>query len=191
VKLRRHKPTPVEVQAARGRKVPDVLAKGLDVVFCGINPGLYSAAVGSHFARPGNRFWQALHASGFTAELIDPFEQERLLEYGCGVTNLVPRATAVASELSEEELRRGGKNLTRRMATWRPLCVAILGIAAYRTAFLEPGAGLGLKERRMAGARLWVLPNPSGLNAHYQLPEFADLFRDLREAVRIWKEEQD
>jgi TDG/mug DNA glycosylase family protein len=167
--------------------VPDVLAPGLDVVFCGINPGLYSAAVGRHFARPGNRFWRALHASGFTDELIDPFDQERLLDYGCGITNLVPRATAVASELSDEELRRGRRNLARRIRPRRPLCVAILGIGAYRTAFGDPQAAIGPAGRFLGGARLWVLPNPSGLNAHYQVPQLSELFRELRASVHEWK----
>jgi TDG/mug DNA glycosylase family protein len=186
---RNRKPTPIEVRDARDKRVPDVLAPGLDVVFCGINPGLYSGAVGHHFARPGNRFWRALHASGFTDELLGPFEEQRLLEYGCGITNLVNRATAVASEVSDEELRRGKKNLARRIGRREPLSVAVLGIGAYRTAFRQPDAQPGLKDRRIAGARLWLLPNPSGLNAHYQVPDLAALFAELRHAVEEWRKE--
>lgn len=184
------KPTPVQVKNARNKRVPDVLAQNLDVVFCGINPGLYSGAVGHHFARPGNRFWRALHASGFTDELLWPFEERRLLDYGCGITNLVNRATAVAAELSDEELRRGRKNLARRIRRRAPLCVAVLGMGAYRTAFREPDADVGPRERRIGGSRLWLLPNPSGLNAHYQVPDLSVLFAELRRAVEKWKKGQ-
>ncbi|MBN2565596.1 MAG: G/U mismatch-specific DNA glycosylase [Candidatus Eisenbacteria bacterium] len=168
--------------------MPDVVARNLDVLFCGINPGLYSAAIGCHFARPGNRFWRALHEGGFTPELLGPFDQARLLDCGCGVTNLVGRATAVAAELSKEELQRGKVNLARRVRTWSPLCVAVLGIGAYRIAFREPGAQFGPQGDLLSGARLWILPNPSGLNAHHQPRELAGLFRELRDAVAGWKE---
>lgn len=181
--MKRRKPTVEEVRAAEGRRLPDVLGPGLDIVFCGINPGLYSAAVGCHFARPGNRFWKALHASGLSGRLLSPYEQEELLEYGCGLTNLVARATAVAAALGDEELRRGRGILKRKIRRYGPACVAVLGIGAYRKAFERPAAALGPQDEYVAGARLWVLPNPSGLNAHYQPPELARRFRELREAL--------
>ena len=181
--MRRRKPTVEEVRAAEGRRLPDILAPDLDVVFCGINPGLYSAAVGCHFARPGNRFWKALHASGFSDRLLSPYEQEKLPEYGCGLTNLVARATAVAAALTDAELRRGRGILKKKIRRHRPACVAILGIGAYRKAFERPGAKLGPQDECVAGSRLWVLPNPSGLNAHYRPPELARRFCELREAL--------
>jgi len=177
------KPTVQEVKAARGRRIPDVLGPDLNVVFCGINPGLYSAAVGCHFARPGNRFWRALVDSGFTDRLLTPYQQEELLEYRLGLTNLVPRATAVAAELEDAELRRGRGVLKRKVRRHRPAAVAILGIGAYRKAFDRPGATLGPQDGGIAGAALWVLPNPSGLNAHYGPRELAKLFRRLRETL--------
>jgi double-stranded uracil-DNA glycosylase len=167
----------------RRGKVPDVIAPDLRVLFCGINPGLYSAKVRRHFARPGNRFWKALHLAGFTDALLEPAEQDRLLERGCGITNLVSRETASADELDGGELRAGGRALERKVQRYRPAWVAILGVTAYRAALVEPGAGLGPQERKLAGASVWVLPNPSGLNAHYQLPELARRFRELREAA--------
>ena len=166
----------------RGR-VPDVIGPGLRVLFCGINPGLYSARVGRHFARPGNRFWPALHRSGFTATLLRAEEQDRLLEIGCGITNLVARETASADELSDEELRAGGRALARKVGRYRPAWVAVLGVTAYRAAFAEPQARMGCQERRFGAARLWVLPNPSGLNAHYQIDALARSFAELREAA--------
>jgi|GEM_PF-220639 len=187
--MTKQKPSLDEIQAARGRFLPDILGPDLDVVFCGINPGLYSAAVGYHFARPGNRFWKALHDSGFTDELLDPSEQQRLLEYGCGLTNLVPRATAVASELTRDELRRGRDDLSKKIGEAQPRCVAVLGIGAFRTAFRQHKGALGLQEETLAGVHLWVLPNPSGLNAHYQPPEFARLFKKLRVAIRQWRKQ--
>ncbi|MFH1501624.1 MAG: G/U mismatch-specific DNA glycosylase [Candidatus Eisenbacteria bacterium] len=180
----RRKPTVEEVKAARGRRLPDVLAPGLDVVFCGINPGLYSAAVGCHFARPGNRFWMVLLESGFTDCLLSPWEQTRLPEFGCGLTNLVGRATAVAAELSATELRRGRGVLKKKVRKHRPRMVAVLGIGAYRSAFERPDARVGLQEERVAGARLWLLPNPSGLNAHYQRHDLVRLFNEVRETCR-------
>ena len=181
--MRQRKPTVEEVRAAKGKRLPDILAPGLKIVFCGINPGLYSAAVGCHFARPGNRFWKALHTSGFSDRLLSPYEQEELLKCGCGLTNLVARATTVAAALRDEELRRGRGILKRKIGRHRPGCVAVLGIGAYRRAFERPDAALGPQEEGIAGARLWVLPNPSGLNAHYQPPDLARLFSELREAL--------
>jgi double-stranded uracil-DNA glycosylase len=177
-------PSKAELEAARGRTIPDVLGPGLDVVFVGINPGLWSGAVGHHFARPGNRFWKALHGSGFTDRILSPLEDASLLERNLGVTNLVARTTATAVELSAEELRLGAVRLGGRLEPLRPRFVAVLGIGAYRTGFGLPRATLGPQEEDLGGARLWVLPNPSGLNAHYQLPELIRLFAELRAWLR-------
>jgi TDG/mug DNA glycosylase family protein len=178
------KPTVEEVRAAHGKLLPNILAPGLDVVFCGINPGLYSAAVGYHFARPGNRFWPVLHASGFTDRQLEPHEQRTMLEYGCGLTNLVARATSVAAELSTDELRHGRDLLRRRVASHEPAWVAVLGKGAYRKAFRRPKAEFGRQEETLGGAGLWLLPNPSGLNARYQIPQLAEMFRELLEVAR-------
>jgi double-stranded uracil-DNA glycosylase len=177
------RPTRKEVAAAHGRTVPDVLGSGLRVLFCGINPSLYSAAVGHHFARPGNRFWPAVHAAGFTDRLLSPFEDALLLAAGCGITNLVDRATATADELSPEELVAGGRRLARKVRRYHPACVAFLGVTAYRTAFGRPRAVVGCQPERIGGAAVWALPNPSGLNAHYQLADLARLYAGLRQAV--------
>lgn len=179
------KPTAAELAAARARTLPDVVGPGLSVLFCGINPGLYSAATGHHFARPGNRFWPALHNSGFTPRLLRPSEQDELLAYGLGVTNIVARATARADELTRDELRAGARRLTELAARYAPKFVAVVGISAYRTAFDRPKAKVGPQEERIAEARLWVLPNPSGLNAHYQADALAAAFRELREAAQL------
>jgi double-stranded uracil-DNA glycosylase len=181
--LRPTPPTKVELAAATGKTVSDVVAPGLKVLFCGINPGLYSGAVGHHFARPGNRFWPALHRAGFTPRQLLPCEERELLQWGCGVTNLVNRTTASAAELSPEELAAGGKRLERLVRRYRPRWVAVLGVGAYRTAFGESPASVGPQERTIGGSRIWVLPNPSGLNAHYQLDDLAKLFSRLREAA--------
>ncbi|MDQ6742369.1 MAG: G/U mismatch-specific DNA glycosylase [Candidatus Dormibacteraeota bacterium] len=177
------RPTGRQLLAARGRSVPDVIAPGLRVLFCGINPSLYSAAVGHHFARPGNRFWRTLHAAGFTRRLLSPFEDARLLEHGLGCTNLVDRATARADELTRAELSEGAASLERRVAAYRPAWLAVLGVAAYRSAFGAAGAQIGAQTARVAGAQVWLLPNPSGLNAHYQLAELAAEYGALRQAV--------
>ena len=182
--VRQKKPTVKEVQSAHGKCLRDILAPDLDVLFCGINPGLYSAAVGYHFARPGNRFWAALHASGFTENLLEPHEQNEMLRYGCGLTNLVARATSVAAALSTEELRHGRGLLQRKVRRYAPGYVAVLGKGAYQKAFRRPKAEFGPQQEELAGARLWLLPNPSGLNAYYQPPELAEFFRELREAAR-------
>jgi TDG/mug DNA glycosylase family protein len=163
--------------------VPDVIGAGLDVLFCGINPGLYSGAVGHHFARPGNRFWRTLHAAGFTESVLSPFEEEELLRHGLGVTNLVTRATATADEIAAGELRAGGRALARKVRRQRPRAVAFLGLGAYRSAFGRPGASAGPQDDPIGGSRAWLLPNPSGLNAHYQLPDLAREFARLRAAV--------
>jgi TDG/mug DNA glycosylase family protein len=178
------KPSREQLAAARDQTVPDVLASDLGVVFVGINPSLYSAAVGHHFARPGNRFWPALHAAGFTDRLLSPFEDRQLPRWGCGLTNLVARATATADELDAHELRSGARRLVRKLRKYRPRWVAFLGVTAYRTAFGLPGVPPGPREELLAGCGVWVLPNPSGLNAHYQLRDLARLYARLRQAFR-------
>jgi TDG/mug DNA glycosylase family protein len=174
------RPTPAEVAAARGRTIPDLVAPGLRVLFAGINPSLYSAATGCHFARPGNRFWPALHAAGFTARQLRPDEQRSLLAAGLGITNIVARATARADELTAAELRAGGATLADLAAGLGASWVAVLGVTAYRTAFGAPGAAVGPQDRLLGGARAWVLPNPSGLNAHYSAAALATEFGRLR-----------
>lgn len=178
------RPTPAQLAAATSRRVRDVIAPGLDILYCGINPGLYSAAVGHHFARPGNRFWPVLHLAGLTPERFGPFDEQRLLEHGQGITNLVARTTARAEELSPAELVRGAARLEKKVERFRPARVAILGVAAYRRAFGSPGAEVGLQSERLGGARVWVLPNPSGLNAHYQLDALVRHFARLRDGSR-------
>ncbi|MEO6081605.1 MAG: G/U mismatch-specific DNA glycosylase [Umezawaea sp.] len=168
-----------DLAAAREKLLPDVLAPGLDVVFCGINPGLYSAATGLHFGRPGNRFWPALHLGGFTPRLFTPAEQDQLPQHGLGITNLVPRATARADELTDAELRAGAVRLTGIAERYRPEVIAVVGVTAYRTAFGRKKAAVGAQDETIADSRLWVLPNPSGLNAHYQLPALGDAFAEL------------
>jgi len=160
-----------------------VIRPGLQVLFCGINPSLYSAAVGRHFARPGNRFWPTLHAAGFTIRLMHPSEQDELIGLGLGITNLVDRATARADELTTEELASGGDRLEAKVRRYRPSFVAVLGVTAYRSAFGRRLASIGCQKDRLAGAGLWVLPNPSGLNAHYQLGDLARAFGELRRAA--------
>jgi TDG/mug DNA glycosylase family protein len=177
------KPTTEQIAAAQDRTVPDLLAPGLRVLFVGINPSLYSAAVRHHFARPGNRFWPTLHAAGFTERLLSPFEERELLAAGCGVTNIVARATAAADELDDDELRTGARRLARKVTRYRPTFVAFLGVTAYRTAFARPKAKLGRQPEAMGASAVWVLPNPSGLNAHYQLAGLARLFAELRKAA--------
>lgn len=177
------KPTPAEIRAAAGKTVRDVIAPGLEVLFCGINPGLYSAAVQHHFARPGNHFWPALHQGGFTDRLLSPFEERELVQFGCGITNIARRATAGAEELSKAELTRGALRLERKVLQYRPRFVAILGVSAYCSAFHRPRARLGRQQERVGNSTLWILPNPSGLNAHYPLNDLTRLFRQLRLAV--------
>jgi double-stranded uracil-DNA glycosylase len=177
------RPTPADLAAAAGRRVPDVLAPGLRVLFCGINPGLWSAAVGHHFARPGNRFWKALHRGGFTDRLLAPDEEPELLRRGLGITNLVDRATAGATDLTAEELRAGGRRLAAKVHSARPGVVAVLGVGAYRTAFARPRATVGTQPDPIGGAPVWVLPNPSGRAAHYQLPDLAEAFAELRRSL--------
>ncbi len=177
-----HKPSQEEILTAADKTVPDVIASELKVLFCGINPGLYSAAVAHHFARPGNRFWPALQAAAFTDRLLSPFEEYELLRRGYGITNIVERATASADQLSVQELTEGRRCLETKVQHYHPRFVAILGIGAYRTAFGRK-ASLGQQSEKIGDSTLWVLPNPSGLNAHYRPKDLAELFRDLRLAV--------
>jgi TDG/mug DNA glycosylase family protein len=176
------KPSRDQIIAAAGKTVPDLISPGLRVLFSGINPSLYSAAVGHHFARPGNRYWPALHAAGITPRLFSPFEGVRLLELGYGITNVVDRSTAAADELSPQEFVEGGRHLEAKVAAYAPRIVAFLGITAYRSAFGRPRAAIGLQEEHIADSIVWVLPNPSGLNAHYQLADLARLYGDLKRA---------
>lgn len=177
------KPTKAQLLAATNKTVRDVIAPDLKVLFCGINPGLYTAAVGHHFARPGNRFWPALYAAGFSDRLLSPFDERELLKNGYGVTNVVMRTTATANELSREEIIAGGEQLRRKVLRYRPSILAILGVGAYRTAFDRPKAVVGRQDELLGKTVVWVLPNPSGLNANYQAADLARLFTELREAV--------
>ncbi len=177
------RPTRADLEAAAGKTVADVIAPGLDVLFVGINPGLYTAAIGHHFGRPGNRFWPALHASGFTPRLLSPFEERELLHWKLGITNIVARATARADELTDAELLAGAEVLRRKVRRLAPRFVAVLGVTAYRTAFARPKAATGRQSEALEGSVVWVLPNPSGLNAHYHADDLARLFGELRQAV--------
>lgn len=177
------KPTRADLLAAATKTLKDVIAPDLRVLFCGINPGLYTAWAGHHFARPGNRFWPTLFASGFTPHLFAPSEHRELLPLGYGITNVVARASARADELTDEELLAGGGKLIRKMRRWRPRWLAVLGVGAYRVAFEKPKAKLGLQDELIGTTRVWVLPSPSGLNAHYQAAELARLFRELHDTA--------
>ncbi|MFK4086293.1 G/U mismatch-specific DNA glycosylase [Kribbella sp. NPDC020789] len=159
--------------------LPDVIGPGLRVLFCGINPGLMSAQTGHHFARPGNRFWPALHLSGFTPRLLKPAEQEELLQWRLGITNVVERPSAKAGEVSRAEFVAGGERLTEKVLQYAPEWLAVVGITAYRDAFAERDAKMGFQQRRIGSTRVWILPNPSGLNAHYTLPKLAAAFAEL------------
>ena len=174
------RPTRAELEAARFLTVPDVIAHDLRVLFCGINPGLYTAATGHHFARPGNRFWPALHRSGFTPRQLHPWEEKELLGLGLGVTNLVRRTTAVASELSAAELQEGGAELVAKLERFRPRWLAMLGVGSFRSAFGRVAAPIGPQAEPLGPSPVWLLPNPSGLNAHYQLDALAAEFARLR-----------
>jgi double-stranded uracil-DNA glycosylase len=174
------KPTKADLAAARGKTLPDVIAPGLDVLFCGINPGLYTAAVQCHFGRPGNRFWRTIHKAGLTPRLLRPDEQRELLGYGCGITNIVARATTAADELTRDELVAGARILEKKVRRYRPRVLAVVGIGAYRTAFERPRASVGLQEETIGATAIWVLPNTSGLNANYRLEQFVAIYRELR-----------
>ena len=177
------RPSREECLAAYGGTVPDLVAPGLNVLLCGINPSLMSAAIGHHFGNPANRLWPALHLSGFTPRRLHPTESHDLLRYGVGITNLVMRATATAAELSAAEIRAGVGPLTALAERYEPRYVAFRGLSSYRTAFGRPKAVIGPQEERLGPARIWLLPNTSGLNAHYQLPDLARVFGELRAAA--------
>lgn len=183
VGVRPKRPSPAELAAAVSRTVPDVIAPGLTVLFCGINPGRYTAATGCHFARPGNRFWPALHRAGFTPRLLHPREQDELPNHGLGITNLVARTTARADELRPAEFVAGAQVLAAKAERYRPAWIAVAGVGAYRAGFGRPRATFGPQPERLGPARLWVLPNPSGLNAHFTLDRLAGAFAELRAAV--------
>jgi TDG/mug DNA glycosylase family protein len=184
-------PSRTEVATAAGRTIPDVIAPGLTELFSGINPGLYSAASGLHFARPGNRFWPALHRAGFTPRQLHPAEQEQLLEYRLGITNIVPRATARADELRAAELVAGGRALAAKVRQFRPAWLAVVGVTAYRVAFGRPSATVGRQPETIGGTGIWVLPNPSGLNAHYTLDTLAAAFAELRDLAVVYPTKSD
>lgn len=175
--MTRKQPTREELEAAQGNIVPDVLAPDLRVLFCGINPGLYSGYTRRHFARPGNRFWPTLYAAGFTPRVFKPEEDRALLLLGFGITNLVARVTATAAELTPAELVAGGVILREKLRQYRPRVLAVLGVTAYRQAFKQPSAALGRQPEGLEGCGLWVLPNPSGLNAHYTPAALAEVYR--------------
>ena len=177
------RPTRAQLEAAGDAAIPDLVAPGLRVLFCGINPGLYSGATGRHVARPGNRFWRTLQAAGFTDRLLTPWDDAAMLDAGLGITNLVNRTTATAAELNPEELRDGARRLEATATRYHPAIVAVLGVTAYRTAFDRPKAVVGPQPESIGPSRVWVLPNPSGLNAHYQLPALAAVFGELRAAT--------
>lgn len=178
-----HRPTRAEQEAAAGLTIPDIVAPGLAVLFSGINPGLYSAATGYHFARPGNRFWPTLYVSGFTGRQLRPCEQDQLLDLGLGITNVVARSTARADELSVDELKAGGRLLAAKLETLRPRWLAVVGLTAYRTAFGHPGATVGRQDTMISETPVWVLPNPSGLNASWTPPRLTEAFSALRDAA--------
>jgi len=178
--MKPRKPTKEDLHDAVNRTVEDLIDHDLKVLFCGINPGLYSGATGLHFARPGNRFWKALHGAGYTDRQLDPSEEHELLERGYGITCFVDRTTARADELRPEEFVEGGRILTGKIKKFRPRMLAVLGIGAYRTAFNRPEAQVGLQTETIADTPTWLLPNPSGLNAHYQLADLIGIFSELK-----------
>jgi TDG/mug DNA glycosylase family protein len=177
------KPTRQQLSDALGKTVPDVIEMNLKVLFCGINPSLYTAAVGHHFARPGNRFWPVLWKSGFTPDILSPFDERELLRFGYGITNVVNRATAAASDLSKEEIQRGGKVLITKVLQYRPKILAVCGVGAYREIFKTAEVKIGRQDQMIETTTLWVLPNPSGLNANYQIDKLVELFRELYDFV--------
>jgi double-stranded uracil-DNA glycosylase len=179
----RRRPSAQELEAAKDRMLPDLVRPRLSVLFSGINPSLYSAAVGYHFARPGNRFWPTLHRAGFTPRQFDPSEQELLLDLGFGITNVAARATARADELDAAELLEGGRLLAAKVARLRPAWLAVVGVTAFRVAFGQRHAGVGAQPEELAGTRVWVLPNPSGLNASWPAARLAEAYGELRTAV--------
>lgn len=181
--MKNFKPSKEDLRDAPNRTVEDLIDYDLKVLFCGINPGLWSGATGFHFAKPGNRFWKTLHLAGFSNRLLHPSEEHELLENGYGITCFCKRTTARADELTTEEYIAGGKILVKKIKKFKPKMLAVLGIGAYRTAFNQPKAKLGLQNESIGDTPIWLLPNPSGLNAHYQLNDLAKLFSELRKAA--------
>lgn len=177
------KPSKQDLLQSVSKTIPDVIAPDLKILFCGINPGLYTAWSENHFGRPGNRFWKTLYAAGFTDRLFHPSEQFKLLTLGYGITNVVARTTATAVELSPEEYTAGGIILAQKVRTYKPQCLAVLGVEAYRKAFRRPKATVGKQHEIIENTTIWVLPNPSGLNAHYQLDSLTKLFTELKNEI--------
>ena len=175
------RPTAADMTAAKGRTIPDLLAPDLSILFCGINPGLYSAAVGHHFARPGNRFWPTLYHAGITDRVLAAADSAALLQFKCGITDIVARSTTGAAELTRDELVAGCRILVAKVERYAPRYLAVLGVSAYRTAFQQPGATLGKQAERIGSTVIWVLPNPSGLNAHYPPAKLIAEFKRLRD----------
>jgi len=183
--MKNFKPTKEDLRDALNRTTEDLIDFNLKVLFCGINPGIWSGATGFHFAKPGNRFWKALHLGGFSNRVLHPSEEHELLENGCGITSFCKRTTARADELTAEEFVEGGKLLVKKIKKYKPQFLAVLGIGAFRTAFNQPKAKLGLQNETIGDTRIWLLPNPSGLNAHYQLKDLAKLFAELKKAIKV------
>ncbi|MEZ4417965.1 MAG: G/U mismatch-specific DNA glycosylase [Gemmatimonadota bacterium] len=189
--------TRAELEAARSLTVPDLVGRGLRLLFCGINPGLWTAASGAHFAHPGNRFYKALHGAGVTEELLDvragfdAKSRTALTRKGIGITNLVMRTTARADELDPEEFRAGAVVLEGKVRRWKPRVLAFVGLGAYRTGFERPGARVGEQDHRIGDTRIWALPNPSGLNAHYSLDDLAQLYGEVADASGVVRERAD
>jgi double-stranded uracil-DNA glycosylase len=177
------RPTAQQLAEAQDQPVPDLVAPGLKVLFVGINPSLWSAVIGHHFGNPANRLWPVLDQAGFTPHRLLPTEADQLLALGYGITNFVNRATATAAEIHDDELRAGADRLEATVERWRPRNVGFLGLQAYRVGFGRPKAAVGLQPEELHGARVWLLPNPSGLNAHYQLPDLVRLYGELRAAA--------
>ncbi|MEJ7863439.1 MAG: G/U mismatch-specific DNA glycosylase [Pyrinomonadaceae bacterium] len=181
--MKNFKPTKEDLRDAINRTTEDLIDYDLKVLFCGINPGIWSGATGFHFAKPGNRFWKALHFGGFSDRVLHPSEEHELLENGYGITSFCKRTTARADELSNEEIVQGGNNLIKKIEKFKPQFLAVLGIGAFRTAFSDPKAKLGLQNRQIGATKIWLLPNPSGLNAHYQIADLAKIFSELKQAI--------
>jgi TDG/mug DNA glycosylase family protein len=181
--MKNFKPTKEDLRDAINRTTEDLIDYNLKVLFCGINPGMWSGATGFHFAKPGNRFWKTLHLAGFTNRILHPSEEGELLEKGYGITSFCKRTTARADELTTEEYVAGGKALIKKLEKYKPKTLAVLGITAFRTAFGQPKARLGLQTEKIADTTVWLLPNPSGLNAHYQLNDLARLYGELKQTV--------
>lgn len=177
------RPTKDQLAGAYDRTLPDLVAPGLRVLLVGINPSLWSGWSGYHFGRPSNRLWTTLHEAGFTPRKLAPEDAAELLAAGIGISNLVARATARADELTDDEIRAGVSRLSALVREVRPRAVAVLGVSAYRVAFARPKATVGRQPETLDGAMLWVLPNPSGLNAHYQQPALTAEYAALRAAL--------